>query len=350
MLTAQLIKQKAKEYGADLVGIGDISLFAGTIPQRDPLRILPKAKCIIGCGFRVPRALYRAMERKVQYFNYTQLGVKQIDEELSEVFLLKMGALIENEGYDACLQRNVSNLRIKGDHSTNPEVADTYELEHAEAVAPGKTVPDVILDFADAARICGLASVSCKGNAIAPKLGPFVRFVFLVTNAPLETDPPFAGSLCDRCGKCAEACPGHAVDVRKGLDTWQCAVYYRGAHRSNPFMNADFLKDHPEREKILDGDYRFTRESARAIYPKLNFLPMHATGYGPLPLRKTVRYRLLPSSEGKESAMNTLKQKIIDRFRLFGADLVRFGNAGRFRDPKVRLLMAPPTTSTPPTA
>lgn len=37
--------------------------------------------------------------------------------------------------------------------------------------------------------------------------------------------------------------------------------------------------------------------------------------------------------------MNTLKQKIIDRFRRFGADLVRFGNAGRCRDPKVRLLM-----------
>lgn len=71
--------------------------------------------------------------------------------------------------------------------------------------------------------------------------------------------------------------------------------------------------------------------------------------------------------------MNTLRQKIIDRFRLFGADLVRFGNAERFRDPKVRLLMpevrtvicaafrqpaasgaelkrAPHTTSIPPTA
>ena len=36
--------------------------------------------------------------------------------------------------------------------------------------------------------------------------------------------------------------------------------------------------------------------------------------------------------------MNTLKQKIIDRFRRFGADLVRFGNAGRCRDPKVRQL------------
>ena len=53
MLNSEIIKKKAREFGADLVGIGDISLFAGTIPQRDPLRILPKAKCIIGFGFAV---------------------------------------------------------------------------------------------------------------------------------------------------------------------------------------------------------------------------------------------------------------------------------------------------------
>lgn len=281
MLTAQLIKQKAKEYGADLVGIGDIAHYAGTIPQRDPKQILPAATCVIGFGFRVPRALYRTMENGTQFFNYTQLGVKLIDEEFSEVFLLKMGALIENEGYDACLQRNVSNLKIKGDHTTNPELIDTYELVHAEPVAPGKPAPDIIMDFAESARICGLGSVSCKGNVIVPKFGPFVRFVFIVTDAPLETDDPFEGNLCDKCGECAKACPGHAIGADGALDTWQCAVYYRGAHRSNPFLTDEFLKDDPRREAILDGREHFTRESARALYPKLDFLPSHATGYAP---------------------------------------------------------------------
>lgn len=279
MLTAEVIRKKALEYGADLVGIGDIRYFEGTHPQRDPRSILPDATCVIGFGFRVPRALFRTMEAQVQFFNYTQLGVKVIDEELAEVFLLKMGALIENEGYDACLQRNVSNLKIKGDHSTNPELVDTYELDHAEPVAPGKAVPDIIMDFPEAARICGLASVSCKGTPLAPELGPFVRFVFIVTNAPLECDQPFEGNLCDRCGECARACPGHAIDLENGLDTWQCAVYYRGAHRSNPFQTEEFLKGDPNREKILDGDFRFNRESARALYPKLDFLPSRATGY-----------------------------------------------------------------------
>lgn len=281
MLNSDLIKQKAREYGADVVGVGDIKYYADAPAQRDPKNILPAAKCVIGCGFRVPRGLYDAMERRSQFMNYTQLGVKFIDEEFAEIFLLKMGALIENEGYDACLQRHVSNLRIKGDKTTNPELIDTYELIHAEPVAPGKPAPDVIMDFERSAEICGLGSVSCKGNVLTPQFGPLVRFVFIVTDAPLSCDAPFDQNLCDKCGACAAACPGHAISTETGLDSWQCAVYYRGAHRSNPFMAKDFLADNPEREAILDGDKRFDADSARALYPKLDFLPSRSTGYIP---------------------------------------------------------------------
>ncbi|MDO5580477.1 MAG: hypothetical protein Q4G69_05045, partial [Planctomycetia bacterium] len=205
MINAQLIKEKASEFGADLVGIGDISHYEGTIPQRDPKLILPHAKCVITCLFRVPRAFYRAMNDQTQYYNYTHMGVKFIDEDLAEIFLLKMAGIIENEGYDACVQRNISNLRIQGDKTTNPEVKDTYELVHAEPIAPDKPVPDIILDFNQTARICGLGSAGMSNHLIVPKFGPYVRMVAIITDAPLECDNPFEGSLCDHCGKCAEA-------------------------------------------------------------------------------------------------------------------------------------------------
>ncbi len=281
MLTSEMIKAKAKAFGADLCAIAPIERFEGLHPQRDPKSILPSARSVIGFGFRVPKGLYYCMEKGTQYNNYVSLGVKYIDEEFAEIFLLKMAALVENEGFDACVQRNVSNLKIQGDKSQNPELIDTYELKYASPVAPGKPVPDVIMDFAHAAQACGLGSVSVKGNVITPEYGPFVRFVFLVTDLPLDSDPAFPESLCDKCGACEAACPGHAVSMEQGTDTWQCSVYYRGAHESNPFMTDEVLKDHPDRESILKGNVRFDAESARAIYPELNFMPSRATGYVP---------------------------------------------------------------------
>lgn len=278
MLTATMIKEKAKELGAGVCGIGDIKYFIGDDPQRNPLSILPNATCIIGFGIPVPKGLFMAMDDKTQYFNYTNLAVKYTDETFAEIFLLKMGAMIEDAGYDACLQRFVPGFKVKGDKSTNPEVSRIYELQFASPVADGKPAPDVIIDYNKAAVVCGLGSVGMHGKVISPKYGTFMRWVFIITDMPLECDEPFGDELCDKCGKCLTACPGKAID-EKGVDTWQCSVYYRGAHKSNPFMTDETLKNHPEREAILNGEKRFDAEEAQKIYPELNFLPKTHFGY-----------------------------------------------------------------------
>lgn len=278
MLTNAMMKEKAKELGATVCGIGKV--YEEPNPQKDPKSILPNAKCIIGFGFAVPKGLYKAMDRGNQYYTYTTMGVKYIDEEMAEIFLLKIGGMIENEGYDACLQKAIPNLRIKGDKTTNPEVLDTYELIHAEAVAEGKPVPDVIIDFGKAAKACGIGEMGLNGKIINKEHGPFMRYCFIITDAPLEIDDVKEESICDKCGACIEACPGNAVS-EEGLDTWQCSVYYKGAHKSNPFITEDFLKDHPEREAIINGEKRFDAESAREIYKEMNFLPNTQWGYAP---------------------------------------------------------------------
>ena len=69
MITAAMIKEKAKELGAGVCGIGDIKYFIGDDPQHNPLSILPNATCIIGFGIPVPKGLYMAMDEQRQYFN-----------------------------------------------------------------------------------------------------------------------------------------------------------------------------------------------------------------------------------------------------------------------------------------
>ena len=277
MLTSQLIKEKAIEFGATVCGIGKV--YDEPDKQRDPKMILPNAKSIIGFGFAVPKGLYKAMEEKRQYYTYTTEGVKYIDDEFALIFLFKIGNLIENAGYDACLQRSVPGLRVKGDKTTNPEVLDTFELI-SDPVEDGKPAPDVIIDFGKAAKACGLGERGLNGKIISKEHGPYMRWCFIITDAPLETDEPLTETLCDKCGACIKACPGKAIS-EDGLDTWQCAVYYKGAHKSNPFMRDDFLAGETNREEIINGEFRFDAKSAREIYPKMNFLPNTQWGYSP---------------------------------------------------------------------
>jgi ferredoxin len=289
-----MIKEAAREYGADLVGIGDINAFAGTAPAHDPRLILPTATSVIGLAMRIPRGLTRMMAAGTQRYAATYLGTKAISEEMTVLLLLKLCRLIENEGYEACPQRSCPNIRSRDDDGTNPEVSECLSMSHTLAVAPGKPEPDVLIDFAQSAVICGLGSIGWRGQVLTPAFGPFQRLAYIITNAPLETDQPFAEPLCDQCGACAAACPGQAIENRPlsrtiagqtvttgTVNSWQCSVYYRGAHRTNPLQGPDFLRDHPQREAILAGSYRFDETSAKAIYPSLDFLPRTQYSYVP---------------------------------------------------------------------
>ena len=102
-MNAEFIKQKAKEFGVSVCGIGNPEYFRNDDPRHNLYSILPNVKSIIGFGIKVPRGLYNDMDNERQYYNYTNLGVKYIDETFAEIFLLKIGGMIENEGYDACL-------------------------------------------------------------------------------------------------------------------------------------------------------------------------------------------------------------------------------------------------------
>jgi epoxyqueuosine reductase len=294
VVTSETIKKNAREYGADLVGIGDIRHYEGIAPQHDPKMICPTAKSLIGLAIRIPRGTMKVVEHGRQQYALTALGAKNVSEELFVRLLMRVARLIENEGYEACIQRNYPNIRAQDDYGTNPEVESCVRLGETIAVGPGKPAPEVIIDFTQAAVICGMGSPGYRGNLLTPEFGPFQRLGFIITNAPLEPDPVLAENLCDGCGECAKACPGKAIlDTTKRLkiagrdyqcgtyDEWQCSVYYRGAHRSNPYIKEDFLKDHPEREAILDGTKRFTAESAKEIYPYLDFLPVTHYGYVP---------------------------------------------------------------------
>ena len=89
---AKYIKEKAIEYGAAVCGIASVERFKNERPECNPASISPYAKSVIGIGFYVPSGFYRAMENGNQNYQYTSVGVKYIDEEMTTIFLYKMAA------------------------------------------------------------------------------------------------------------------------------------------------------------------------------------------------------------------------------------------------------------------
>ena len=252
----------AKRYDADVVGFAPHTRFA---PDDPVFKIFPGVKTVIGLGFRVLRGIYRTVEEGTTYYQYTTMGVENLEETVMPLALLQVSNLIEREGYIAIPQRK-NQLIMDQTDSTNPEVdyTDIYR---------GVTAENQI-DFLNCAVQCGLGEKSMIGSLLNKDYGPFIRYCFILTDMKLEATPLVTETLCDHCGECIKACPGHAIGCDGQIDYWRCAVYYNGANGTkNPFMPPDAFADFENRMDIITGKAKFDAEGAKEILDNIYFYP-----------------------------------------------------------------------------
>ena len=72
MITSAYIKEQARKFGADLVGITSMDRFEGAPKQMDPRYIFPGAKSMIVLGYRIPRGAFRGIEEGT-FFHYLSI-------------------------------------------------------------------------------------------------------------------------------------------------------------------------------------------------------------------------------------------------------------------------------------
>ena len=247
MLTSKKIKEFALTAGADLVGIGSMQDFEGTAPEKDPRFNAPKAKSIIGLGFRVLRGALRGVEEGTHFYQFPEIGIVHIDEVHAPETLRRIACFLEDKGYEGVVQRSVPDRRSGTDKGNNPEHLPVFKIAYSEPVMQGKPAPDVYMDFNQAAQICGMGETGKGGFFLTPRFGPLQRFAFILTDAELEPDDKFSEQICDSCGKCLKACPVKALS-KSGLDEWQCTAGRMGADsKTNPFIHSDETQGMPER-------------------------------------------------------------------------------------------------------
>lgn len=252
----------AKENLADIVGFASSESF----DKNDPIfKIFPNTKTVICLVFRVLRGIYRGTEEGTTYYQYTTMGVENMEETIMPMAQIKVANFIEAGGFTAVPQRRHQQIMAE-ENSTNPEVA-------YDAVYRGKTQENQ-MDFIGAAVKCGVGEKGLSGALLTDDFGPFVRCCFILTDAVIEPDAEVPAHLCDNCGKCRAACPGNAISEDGSLDPWQCAVYYNGANGTkNPFMPFDAFNNFENRLEIIAGEAKVTPETARKILDNIYFYP-----------------------------------------------------------------------------
>lgn len=258
------IIELAKKCDADLVGFAPASRFDSS----DPIfKIFPGVKTVIGLGFRVLRGIYRGVEEGTTYYQYTTMGVENLEETVMPMALIRVANLIEEDGYIAIPQRK-SPLILNEEGTTNPEVdyTDVYHGVKAENQ----------LDYLNTAVMCGLGERSKIGSLLTEEYGPFIRYSFILTDLEVEASPLFTKKLCDGCNECIKACPGRAISENGCVDSWRCAVYYNGANGSkNPFMPPEAFAgfDYDKKMQIINGTAEFDSEEAKEILNNIFFYP-----------------------------------------------------------------------------
>ena len=183
----QVIKQRAKELGADLVGFLNIKDYDSP-RSPDPHRYLDSAKSIVVLAFRPLAGAYRYQKNtwsKMPSYLYAM-------EAAGNAAAYHLGRFMEKEyGAECFLVQAHRPFEI--DEETYHSPVGSVSLRHVAVQS-------------------GLAVWGKNTLALTREFGPRVMFLGLLNSLDLESDPPIKGyDPCSGCGyDCRSTCPGKA--------------------------------------------------------------------------------------------------------------------------------------------
>ena len=192
-------KNRARELGADLVGIAPIERFKNAPNRLKPADLLPSAKSVIVAGIHHPDACVElGGEPSPHDTGPYDVQCTAMNPMLDDLSFL-MARFLEEKGYKT-LPISASNIwRYKG--------YKDLKLDFA---------PDLVHRYAAVAA--GLGEIGWSGLFLSPQFGPRQRVVSIITEAFLDPDPMYSGEvLCDKCMECVKHCPTDAFrkEVKK---------------------------------------------------------------------------------------------------------------------------------------
>ena len=190
------LKELAKRYGADLVGIAPLERFTSQPAEQNPASVFPECKSVIVLGRRILRGALRGVEEGTNFEStYGMFGFRWLEDNFLSQTTYDVTCAIEAGGFEAV-----------------PLFGYTLDgMPTGRSVAPGRPAPNVIVNIDYAAQAAGLGEVGLGGFFLTPQYGPRQRFALILTDAEFTPDPVSDRHLCVDCDVCAKACPLGAI-------------------------------------------------------------------------------------------------------------------------------------------
>ena len=214
-ITAENLKEKAKELGADLVGIADGKMMnefppypddpktPSDISDYDADRVIVMARRISIGTSKIP-----AWDNRHKFYN-DELAITALEETALELVLW-----LEEQGYPALIVPPTHVDPWKYDGNPEKHLSPLLSMDHAAVEA-------------------GLGTLGLNLQLLTPEYGPRVMLIAVLTSAPLVADQPMKEPLCEgpECGRCLSACPGDVIGHWER--DWQGCDSYRNPHGFN---------------------------------------------------------------------------------------------------------------------
>ena len=227
-LEAVIVKEKARELGADLVGIASADILNKYPPDpkwpQTPDRISPYTKSAVVIAKRIPTGVFRAK---------TSLPVQYMDN------------LVLRE-IDKCAYRVADWLQREG----HPSYISTSQETHWDY--KGGSYGQ--LSTRHLGIEAGLGTMGLEVNILTPEFGPRIYLTAVLTEASMYADKPITEQVCigESCSRCLYSCPTDAVR-HFGIDKRACTTEAQehGYSTIQKFIRRFVTQDRAKKREML---------------------------------------------------------------------------------------------------